>query len=190
MIYHNDNALVLHALVMGLSRSSDALSVDALTGATGSPDGPDWRYGWPIRLMSTATALTYFVAGMAKVAGPLGWRWAGGDAMRAQVMVDGIRKELLGGQAAPLAYALRDKGLLFGLMGFGSLVLELGAPLALVDRRLSRLWACGTFSLHWGIYMVMGIKFRYQMAGLIFASYFPVERPLEWLGRLASTRKG
>jgi hypothetical protein len=83
---------------------------------------------------------------------------------------------LLGSQEAPLAYALRDQKLLFGLMGFGSLLLELGAPLALVDRRLSRLWALGTYGMHWGNYMIMGITFRYQMAGLIFASYFPVER--------------
>jgi hypothetical protein len=190
MIYHNDNALVLHVLTLGLSRSADALSVDALTGATESPDEPDWRYGWPVRLVSTVTALSYFVAGVAKVAGPLGWRWAGGEAMRAQVMVDGIRKELLGGQAAPLAYALRDKRLLFGLMGFGSLVLELCAPLALADKRLSRLWALGAFSMHWGIYFIMKITFRYQMAGLIFASFFPVERPLAWIERLRSAGKG
>jgi len=176
MIYHNDNALVLHALILGLSRSADALSVDALTGATESPSEPDWRYGWPPRLMSTATALTYFVAGVAKLVGPLGLKWAGGEAMRAQVMVDGLRKELLGEKAAPLAYALRNQRLLFGMLGFGSLLLELGAPLALVDKRLSRLWAFGTFCMHWGIYMIMKITFRYQMAGLIFASYFPVER--------------
>nr|MDQ3302636.1 hypothetical protein [Actinomycetota bacterium] len=51
MIYHNDNALVLHAMILGLTPSADALSLDALE--RGAPDPEDdWRYGWPVRLMS------------------------------------------------------------------------------------------------------------------------------------------
>lgn len=183
MIYHNDNALVLHAAILGLSRSADALSVDALARTLRSPDvgqeanpAGDWRYGWPIRLINTATTLTYFLAGVAKVKGPLGWGWAGGETLRSQIGVDGLRKELLGEGAAPLAFTLYDKVGLFRMLAAGSLALELGAPLALLNKKLSRLWAINAFLMHWGIYFTMKITFRYQLAGLIFSPFFDLDR--------------
>lgn len=99
----------------------------------------------------------------------------------AAIGIDGLREELLGDGAAPLASALYGKVRLFGVMAAGSLALELGAPAVLADKRLSRLWALGAFSMHWGIYLTMKIKFRYQMSGLVFASFFELERILGWL---------
>jgi hypothetical protein len=203
MIYHNDNALVLHALILGVTPAADALSLDAARvrrrggrPPAGAPAG-DWRYGWPVRLMSTVTTLTYFLAGVAKLAGPLGPHWAGGEALRAQIAVDGLRKELLGEGAAPLAYRLYDKVLLFQLIGVGSLVLELAAPACLADRRLARAWAAATLLMHWGIFAIMRITFRYQLSGLIFASFFEIERLAARLapgcdreGRCAACRRG
>jgi hypothetical protein len=195
MIYHSDNALVLHALILGFAPSADALSLDARGRAAAGPVDPSaaaawlggggrarWEYGWPVRLMNVATALTYFVAGVAKVVGPLGWGWARGEALRGQVAVDGLRKELLGACASRLAYRLHDKLPVYRAMGLGSLALELAAPAALADRRLARAWAVGTCSMHWGILLVMGIKFRYQLSGLIFAPLFEVERIVAVLG--------
>lgn len=206
MIYHNDNLLVLHALILGLTRSADAFSVDSLLqglpagserelssssqsassgpGSVPDPKG-DWRYGWPIRLMNTVTVLTYFLAGVAKVKGPLGWQWASGETLRRQIGIDGLRKELLGDGAAPLASALYDKVRVFGALAAGSLVLELGAPGILPFKRLSKLWAVGAFSLHWGIYLTMKIKFRYQMSGLVFASFFDLDRIVGWIASRA-----
>jgi hypothetical protein len=66
---------------------------------------------------------------------------------------------------------------LFTAMAVTSLVV-VGAPLALVDRRLGRLWALGAFAMHWGILAVMGIRFRYQLSGVAFASWFDFERAL------------
>lgn len=186
MIYHNDNATVLHALILGFSASSDALSLDSLLDASESPE-PHWRYGWPVKLMSTVTTLTYFLAGVAKVKGPLGWSWAGGESLRGQVAVDGLRKELLGDGASRLAYALYDRASLFRIVGIGSLALELAAPATLLHKRLSRLWATNAYLMHWGILLIMGIKFRYQLSGLIFASFFDAERLVGWL---PSRRRG
>lgn len=178
MIYHSNNVLLLHAIILGLTPSADDLSLDALGKATESED-PHWRYCWPVKLMSTVTALTYFLAGVAKVKGPLGWRWASGEALRSQIAVDGVRKELYASGAAPLAYALYDKLFLFKVIGIGSLFLELVSPFLLVSKRLSRLWAAGAFGMHWGIYFLMRIKFRYQLLGLIVASFFDLERLFE-----------
>lgn len=187
MIYHNDNVLVLHVLILGLAPAADAISLDGWWRRhrggrphLADPRAPDpvegWRYGWPIRLMCTVTVLTYLICGVAKVAGPLGWSWATGEALRGQVAVDGLRKELLGGGATPMAFALYEHIHLFTVMAAGSLALELGAPLALANRRLGWLWAFATFAMHWGIYSVMGISFRYPLSGVIFASFFPLER--------------
>lgn len=177
MVYHCDNVLVLHALALGLTPAADDLSIDARRGRRAHPE-PHWRYGWPIQLMNAMTALTYFLAGVAKLKGPLGRSWATGEALRSQVAVDCLRKEVLGGEAAPLAARMYGQLALYRLLALGSLALELGAPLALVDRRLARLWAANSFGMHWGIYGVMGIRFRYQLAGLIYAPFFDLERAL------------
>ncbi len=198
MIYHAHNLLVLHAVVLGWSRAGDALSVDwlaslgwsqwrsrGISGWLAGVPSAHWRYGWPIRLMCMVTALAYFLAGVAKIAGPLGWSWALGEPMRSQVAVDAIRKELLGGTASSLAFALYDELWLFAAMGVATLAVELGAPLAAVcDKRILRTWATLVFAFHWGIFAVMGIKFWYQLSGIALASFFlcgrtstPSERP-------------
>jgi hypothetical protein len=193
MIYHSDNVLVFHVLILGLTPAADAIALDTFTGASrarhktrlsnpwrGRDPAGDWQYGWPIRLMCTVTVLTYFLSGVAKVAGPLGWEWAGGEALRSQMAVDGLRKALLGDGAPPLVFTLYNNVLLFTMMGIGTLILELGAPAALLEKRLGRWWAVSAFLMHWGIFFIMGIKFRYQLAGLIFAPFFDVERLAGW----------
>ncbi|MCU0227903.1 MAG: hypothetical protein MUF01_09725 [Bryobacterales bacterium] len=183
MIYHSDNAMVLHALILGFLPAADAWSMDAWLKARrlGSrilqaPPLCHWRYGWAIQLVSAGTAISYFLAGVAKLMGDLGWNWISGDSLRSQVAVDTIRKALLGESTPELAFALYEHVWLFTLIGVASMVVELGAPLALLNRRVGMLWALNAFAMHWGILFIMGITFRYQLAGLIFLSFFPVER--------------
>jgi predicted DCC family thiol-disulfide oxidoreductase YuxK len=185
MIYHSDNLLVLDALILGFSRAADAFSLDSLTrSAPGQPPAgapgaePSWRYGWPIRLICAITVAAYFLAGVAKVAGPLGWSWATGEALRGQLAVDALRKEFLGDGAPALVFTLYGQVGLFWVIGIGTLVLELGAPAALFHRWIGWLWAIGALMMHWGIYFIMGIQFDYSMSGVIFAAFFPVERLL------------
>jgi hypothetical protein len=176
MIFHSDNTLVLHTLVLGASRSADAVSADAL--ASRARPAPHPRYGWPLQLMNSASTAAYLLAGVAKVAGPSGWGWAHGDGLRRQVAIDGVRKEAFGSEAAPAAYALYRQRWLFTLFAVGSLALELGAPLGLINRKLGRMWALSMFGLHWGIRVIMGIKFRYQLTGVAFVPWFDIERLL------------
>jgi hypothetical protein len=131
-------------------------------------------------LICAVTVATYFVAGVAKLA-THGLSWGSGGALRAQIAVDGLRKEVLGSSAGPLTYMLYDEVWLFTLLGIGTLVMELGAPLALAARRLGALWSVNVWLMHWGIFFIMGISFRYQMAGVIFLSFFRVERVADWL---------
>jgi hypothetical protein len=177
MIYHMDNALVVHALILGFAKSADGFSLDAALRArrTSTPVPPADRYGWPIRLICAVTAMSYFVSGFAKVCGPEGFAWALGGSLRDQVAVDALRKEVLELQSPALAWMLYEQVWLFTLIGVGTLVIELGAPLFLLERRLSRLWAVSAWLMHWGIFFIMGILFRYQLSFLIFLSFFNVE---------------
>lgn len=184
MIYHSDNPLVLHALILGFARSADALSLDSLASRTQVTT----HSGWPIRLICLVTALIYFLAGLAKVSGPLGWSWVAGEAMRGQMAVDGLRKELLGGGASPLAFLLYDQVWFFGLLGIGTLILELGAPFALLREKLSRFWAFGVWMMHWGILLIMDIKFEYALSGIVFAAFVPWERLIAKLPLLSKVR--
>jgi hypothetical protein len=177
MVFHSENLLVLHTFALSAGRAADAVSVAAALRG-GPPPAAHPRYGWPLHLMNGCTAAVYLLAGVAKVAGESGWAWARGDGLRRQVAIDGLRKEVFGSHASPLAYRLYPHRRLFTAMAVTSLVVELGAPLALTDRRLGRLWALGAFAMHWGILAVMGIWFRYQLTGVAFASWFDLERAL------------
>jgi hypothetical protein len=189
MIYHSMHLPVLHALILGLSPAADALSLDARHQmvARGRQDpASGWQYGFPIRLICAITVLAYFVTGMAKLAGPLGLTWV--TSIRSQVAADALRKEVLGGAGSPLFYHLYNQAWLFAGMGVLTFVIELGAPLALLNRRLGQLWAVGAFLMHWGVFFVMAITFSYHLSGIIFASFFDVERPLTWFRALYDQR--
>ncbi len=175
--------MVFHALILGFTPAADAYSLDTSAGKRkpgswllGSADTGGWQYGWPIRLMCTVAAFTYFLSGIAKVAGPTGLEWATGDVLRDQIAVDALRKIVLGSYASDAIYTLYNQSLLFMILGAGTLVIELGAPFFLAGRRLSQVWAVLTFLMHWGIFVVMGITFRYQLSGTLFAPYFDVEK--------------
>ena len=184
MIYHTDNILVVHALVLGTTPSADAYSLDALArrGAENGPAATSWQYGWPIRLMNAVTVSTYFVAAVAKLRGPMGRHWISGEALRRQIAVDGLRKDFLGGQSAPLAVPLYRRPGLLRLLAMGSLAMEALAPAVLLDRRVARAWALNAYLMHVGIYLVMRISFRYQLSGVAFAPFFPVERLVDLVG--------
>ncbi len=190
MIFHMHNLLVLHVLILGFVRAADRCSLDAAIqrlrplrlGRSGPalPRAAAWEYGWPIRLICTVTVVGYFLAGVAKVMSPAGWMWAAGESMRSQIAVDTIRKEVLEGGGMVAAYLLYHQVWLFTVLGIVTYIVEIGAPLFLLDRRAIRCWAIATLGMHWGIYFIMGIKFRYQLSAVMFLPFFPVEQLIFW----------
>lgn len=188
MIYHNYNSLVLTVFVIGWAAAADALSLDRLSRYAQATPGAHWRYGWPVKLICAATVAAYFLSGLAKVMGDLAWSWIDGSAMRSQIAVDALRKEMLGSSATPLFEWLYPHTWLFFLMGFGALILELGAPLVLLNKRLTWIWAALTLSMHWGIYLIMGIDFPYHTTGLIFLSFFELEKAWAFIQRSLSVK--
>lgn len=183
MILHDQVNALLHTAVLGITPAADAVSVDALLRKklyTPPPTGGvhSWLYSLPIRGMQLTTATHYFLSGVAKLCGPMGLAWGGGEVLRRQIMADGMRKELLGTKATNLGVQLTRTPLFFTVAATGSLVLELVAPFVLVDKRAARAWAVSAWSMHVGIYLIMGIRFRHNLSGVLYQPYLDMEKAL------------
>ena len=177
--FHTENLLVLHAIVLAIVPAADAWSWDARRG----PPRPDSeRYGWPLRLCAAITALTYVIAGIAKLRLG-GWAWTSGEALRDQVAIDNLRKHLMGSAMSPIAAPLLPHAWLFGGLALVSLAVELGAPLALLHRRIAAVWSVAAWGFHVGVLALMAIVFPYPIAVVAYAPLFRCERPIEWLIR-------
>jgi hypothetical protein len=199
-IFHTENVLCLHLLVLGFTPAAGALSVDALLAprlprvlalpcATPRPGPTDPESGWPVRLVQLCVALAYLMAGIAKVrAGGLAWMH--GDNLRDQIALNGLYYELLAGGAKEVTFQVYGWETVFTVLAVGTLVLELGAPLALLNPWLGYLFVLSMIGVHWGIRWMMGIDFLYQLYGVAYAAFVPWEKLLMALRRLPRTLHG
>lgn len=178
MVFHHENTMVLHTMVLGVAPAADALSVDALVRDRALlPPRRSWMYGVTPTVMNSAVAVTYLLAGIAKFTGGAGASWVDGGTMRGQVAFDALRKEMLGEQGSPLARRLYPYRQLFTAMAVVSLIVEVGAPLAVLDRRLGWLFSAGAFSMHWGIKAIMRITFLYNLGGVLYLPFLLMPPP-------------
>jgi len=179
MILHTTNLLVVYVLVLAVTPASDAVSLDARAGR-GVEDGMTRRprYGWPVRLLALVCVIAYVVAGVAKLKNS-GMDFATGDTLRNHIAYDNLRKIELGSIHSPLGAWLLPYESFFAVLGFVSLALELGAPVALFSRRLGVLWSIGIWGFHLGVLVLMMIFFSFPLSGVAFAPFFRVER-LRW----------
>jgi hypothetical protein len=190
MIFHTDNLLVLHVLVLGVSPAADALSWDARrrgspadgTDAAASQGGrtPHARYGWAIRTMAILTSLTYVLAGAAKLK-LSGGAWLGGELLRSHIAYDNLRKLELGSGVSALGVWFVKHPAVFAPLAVMTMLVELGAPLALLHRRVALVWCVAAWSFHVGVALLMSITFFYPLSGIAYLPLFGVERAL---GRL------
>jgi hypothetical protein len=174
MIFHTDNLTVAHVALLACAPAADALSLDARRrGAPAPPDGH--RYGFPLRLLCLLTTITYVLAGVAKVrnAGP---GWASGELLRVWIGIDNLRKMELGDFYSPLGFALLRHPWVFPPLAAFTLVVEFGAPAALVGRRWAAAWCAAAWLFHAGVLACMGILFAYPLSGIAFAPFFRAER--------------
>jgi hypothetical protein len=180
MIFHTDNLLVLHVAILGCAPAADAWSLDARGRAVPSDDA---RYGWPVRLLGAVMCATYVVAGVAKLVEG-GGAWLTGQPLRDVIARDNLRKVLLGSHASPLARWVLGAVWPYAALAWATMLVELGAPLALLGRRWAAAWAATAWGFHLGVWALMAIFFPYPLGGVAFAALFPLERPVErWLAR-------
>jgi hypothetical protein len=177
-VIHSDHLPALHALLLGFVPAADAWSLDARRRGRRADrlEGP--QYGWPIEVITAITVLTYVLAGVAKLRNG-GWDWIVGDVLRNQIAYDNLRKVLLGDVHSPIGARLVAHPWVFAPMAWFSLLVELGAPVVWLGRRVRRAWAVSAWLLHAGILAVMAIGFPYPLTGVALASLFAVEQPIE-----------
>ncbi len=190
MIFHTENLLVLHVIVLCVCPAADAWSLDARGRPTTPDEGEDVdeRYGWPVRLMCLLTVITYAIAGYTKLR-VSGLQWATSDLLRNYVAYDALRKAELGSVHSPLGAWLASVPWVWQPIAFISLAIELGAPLALLGRRAAVVWVIAAWLFHVGVAALMAIVFVYPITGIAFAGFFPVERLMEKVhAKLAAAR--
>jgi hypothetical protein len=193
-VLHTDHLPALHVMVLGFSPAAAAWSLDRRGQAPGLriPE----RFGWPIQVMALLTVISYMLAGVAKLRYG-GFDWLTGDVLRNQIAYDNLRKILIGDVHSPLGgWAVRHPR---GLRPFAtiSVLVELGAFVAICTPKLRAAWASAAWLFHVGIVMLMAIAFPYQLCGVAYAPLFatevlvrrvtaklPFRRPERQLGRV------
>ncbi|MBX3189930.1 MAG: hypothetical protein KF819_23085 [Labilithrix sp.] len=165
-ILHSENLVVLHVGI---------LAIGAIASSRSTGEDAEREAGWVLRTIAIVTVLTYLVAGVAKLRSG-GAAWISGEALGRWVAFDALRKIELGSLHSPLAAWLASQRGLLRVLAIFALLVELGAPLALVSARAGRVWAALAWSFHAGVLATMAIGFFYPLAGVAFAAFFPVER--------------
>jgi len=157
-VFHTENLLVLHLLVLAaaalLARPTE---------------------GWPLQLMAVLTVMTYLLAGWAKL-DLAGADWLSGDVLRNQVAYDNLRKIRLGDIHSPIGGWLVGIDAVWVPVGVITLLVELGAPLALLGGRIRTTWVAVVWGFHVIILATMAILFPYPLTGVAFVSLFAAER--------------
>lgn len=187
MIFHTENLLVIHSLILAVSPAADVWSLDAKRHenlASSQQRLIAWTqrglYGWPVRAICVATVIAYFLAGQAKLE-HAGLQWAFGHELRVHIAYDAVRKIELGSVHSPIAGLLVPYGWFFVPLAGLTMVIELGAPLALLWPRVGRIWCALAWGFHLGVLLLMAIVFLYPLIGVGFASFFEVEKPAKRL---------
>lgn len=184
---HFEHLFTIHVLILAFSPAADAWSVDArsldarsLDARRGNepPVGLATRFGWPIRLMALATAITYVIAGIAKVRIG-GIAWIDGSTLQNHIAYSATRLNLLGGFEPPLAEFVVRQAWMLAPMAVVALVIELAAPVALVGRTARTMWVVSALALHLATAATMLVWFPYQGLGFAFLPFFHVEEPLK-----------
>jgi hypothetical protein len=127
--------------------------------------------------MALLTALTYVLAGIAKLK-LSGDAWLGGGLLRSHIAYDNLRKLELGSGVATLGVWFVRHPAVFAPLAVMTLLIELGAPLALFHRRAALVWCVGAWSFHVGVALLMSITFLYPLSGVAYLSLFRLERVL------------
>ena len=185
MPYHTENLQVLHVAILAFAPAADAWSVDARGRAAPAPDG---RYAWALRAAAVVTILTYVLAGIAKLR-IAGAGWLDGDQLRNQIAYDNLRRAVLGASPSALATPLLEHAWVFQGLAWLTMLVELGAPIALLHRRLAVAWAVTAWGFHVGVVVLMHIVFPYPLVGLAYAPLFALERPLGAIARRYRARR-
>lgn len=177
-LFHTENLVAMHLVVLALAPLVDRMR-------PGEADA-DADRSWAVDALAVLTVCTYVVAGVAKLR-ISGTAWLDGDVLRHQIAFDNARKQVLGDTSSPFAGWILRQGWLLGPAAIMTMLVELGAPLALLRGRAAAIWCGLAASFHLAIVVFMAILFPYHLLGIALAPLLPVERlgatVAGWTGR-------
>jgi hypothetical protein len=159
-INHNDAIVVLLLGVMALSRSGDALSLDAVVmrvrrrGAAAPAVAPSGEYTWPLRCAWLAIALVYFAAGVAKLRNG-GIEWIASSHLATLF----LRSQYEFQPATAWGPWLAQSAWLCHVLAAATVVIEVLYPLALVNRRARVVLVPSAIAMQIAIGLVIGPRF-------------------------------
>jgi hypothetical protein len=170
-VFHTEHLLVLHVGVLAtaalIERPSDTPS------------------GWPLNLMMAVTVVTYVDAGVAKLRWS-GLDWVTGDVLRNWIAVDNLRKWQVDDVYSPVGGWLAGVTWVWLPIALLTLAVELAAPVALLPKRIRLVWISLAWGFHVGILALMAISFPYQLLGVAYVAFLPVET---WEANLRGLRR-
>jgi predicted DCC family thiol-disulfide oxidoreductase YuxK len=175
-------------IVLCSTRCADGWSVDRLLRIwRGQPVPAAYvattYYGWARLFVWLCVCIPYMLAGLSKLywASPLWWT---GNNMQAILFADGLRP---GGETWAM-HLLWLPGWFFTLMGIGTIICEVGF-ITVPFWRLSRyMLPAAMFSMHIGIWTVMGINF-YDLL-FIQAMFYDWSPLVRWVGKKLEAMRG
>ena len=173
-VLHTEHLLVVHILIIAASGAGHAFSynrspkhnLSQLDSSTKSEN-----YMWAIHVAAFATVIGYVVSGVAKLRYG-GWDWVSGDVLRNQIAFDNVRKIALGDLHSPFAGWIIRNDAVLAIFAPLTLLCEIAAPLALLQRTLRNVWVVGIWLFHVGVLLLMAILFPYQILGIAYLPLF------------------
>ena len=167
---HSDAILVFILGIMALSHCGDGLSVDRWLSRLRQKGGQalnhpkiSGEYTWPVRVVWLLMALIFFGAGVSKIRHS-GLEWIMSDNLSILL----IQSNAQGSSLVSWGTYIAQISWLSRMISAGTLVFEVGFPLALFSRRARWIIAPVTFLIQIGIRILMGIDFRQFMIGYVF----------------------
>ena len=175
-----DNLMTLHLLILAVAASADAWSVDARRWDRHGRPVRAHDYAGPLRLLCIVVVVTYLIAGVAKLRYG-GADWIAGDTLANHIAFSATRLDVLGGTPSPLAGPAVSLSWVLSAMAAASVVIELGAPVALLGGRWRNAWVTGAWVMHAAIATLMFVVFPYPLFLVAFAPFFELERAAAWV---------
>lgn len=123
--------------------------------------------GWGIRLAALISATTYVVSAITKLQ-VSGLDWVGDGALESHIAFTATRAQVLGATPSPIADSLIGLGVTSAPLAVLALTLELGAPIALLTRRVAWAWSTLMWGMHVVIAATMFIVFHWPLTGALF----------------------
>ena len=154
-VVEHSHLIVWFTLILALSRSGDALSLDALLAkrrGIPTPSAPSVAYGAPIRWFWTLTGIIYFFPGLWKLC-------IGGLAWLSPINLQSYSYNMVQEPNNPILFPIYPYPVLAVIGAVFTIALEIGYIFAVLDKRTRNLAFLSAAGFHVGIFLTLGIDF-------------------------------